>query len=540
MISKLISKKKFYDICAILILGYSFLLSLTYSTYHIDPWHWGTIASEATDYIKGFKLFKDITLMYGPGMPIFFKIANYFYPINYFTIGVFTSLVYITNLLFCYLIFLKLSSRIIAITLLFIIFILNPYPQVPWSDFYSGFCITLFLYFLINSNDKNMKLYLSGFFLFLSIAFRNTYLLTILPTIFFFVLITFFMINKFEFKISKIFLSFFFFLLLFFCLLLITENLQLWYEQGIGRSQSYFEYDFTLTYNPLTKFIYNLIIPKTVGNFIFFIFYLLNFIFLIVILFFKKKLNSELNKNILIFLCLLGLFGTIQSFDQFEVWRNLNSSISVFIISAYILKSFKTKFLQKFSFFIFFIFIFGIIFMIPNPFYNVKYSTLIFPTFGHMDHKDFRQIQNDPQKTYWEWKKYSKDEFKTTNIKFFNSHRFSEENIIYYKNMESLICNYNKIINLTMDRTLVYLCDKKNGVISSFSDRYPPKFFNQKLQKNIEAGNIDNQTIILADKNFKNKGLKLLKVQKIPLYTRFSKGALYRRYFDNEIYIYGK
>ena len=73
MISKLISKKKFYDICAILILGYSFLLSLTYSTYHIDPWHWGTIASEATDYIKGFKLFKDITLMYGPGMPIFFK-----------------------------------------------------------------------------------------------------------------------------------------------------------------------------------------------------------------------------------------------------------------------------------------------------------------------------------------------------------------------------------------------------------------------------------------------------------------------------------
>ena len=66
------NEKLISNIFLLSILSYSFFLSFVYSTYHIDPWHWGTIASEATDYILGFKLFKEITLMYGPGMPIFF------------------------------------------------------------------------------------------------------------------------------------------------------------------------------------------------------------------------------------------------------------------------------------------------------------------------------------------------------------------------------------------------------------------------------------------------------------------------------------
>ena len=91
-----------------------------------------------------------------------------------------------------------------------------------------------------------------------------------------------------------------------------------------------------------------------------------------------------------------------------------------------------------------------------------------------------------------------------------------------------------------MDRTLAYICDKKNGIVSAFSDRYPPRFFNQNIQKKIEAGKIDSQTIILADKNFKNKTLRLLSIKSIPEYTRYSKGAMTRRYFENKVYIYAK
>lgn len=529
-----------FDFFVLIILAYSFYLSFIYSTYHIDPWHWGTITSEAVDYINGFKLFKDITLMYGPGMPILFKIINYIYPVNYFTVGIITSLFYIFNLFICYLILLKLSNKIISTILLFILFILNPYPQVPWSDYFAGTCLTLFIYFLIDSKANNLKLYLSGFFLFLCVFFRNTYLISILPAILLFILLISFTNNKINQKILKIIYSFIFFLTFFFIILLLTQNLQLWFDQGIGRSKDYFQYDYSLIFNPLTKFIYFLLIPKTLGNFLFLVIYIINFIFLNIIIFSKKNLSIKLNKEYLLILSSFGLFGVLQSFDQFEIWRNINGSICIFFVTAYILNYFKNRFVISLNYFGIFILLFGIIFMTPNPFFNTKYSTLIFPTFGHMDHKDFREIQSDPKKVYWEWKKYSKNDFKTVDINFFNSHRFSEENIIYYQNMKNLICNYNKIINFTMDRTLAYICDKKNSIVSTFSDRYPPIFFNKEIQNKIENGDIDNQTIILADIEFKNNGLKLLKIQKIPLYTRFSKGALYRRYFDNEIYIYVK
>jgi hypothetical protein len=66
------------NIFLLFLISYSLYLGLTYAKYHIDPWHWGTIASESLDYINNFKLFKDITLMYGPGQPILFKTINNF------------------------------------------------------------------------------------------------------------------------------------------------------------------------------------------------------------------------------------------------------------------------------------------------------------------------------------------------------------------------------------------------------------------------------------------------------------------------------
>ena len=41
--------KLYFKFFVLAILTYSFYLSYNYSTYHIDPWHWGTIASEAID-----------------------------------------------------------------------------------------------------------------------------------------------------------------------------------------------------------------------------------------------------------------------------------------------------------------------------------------------------------------------------------------------------------------------------------------------------------------------------------------------------------
>ena len=86
---------------------YSTILGFTYSKYHTDPWHWGSIASNAIDYINGFILFKEIILLWGPGLPILFNIINNFYDINYYSIGTITTLAYSLNLLLSYLIIKK-------------------------------------------------------------------------------------------------------------------------------------------------------------------------------------------------------------------------------------------------------------------------------------------------------------------------------------------------------------------------------------------------------------------------------------------------
>jgi len=81
-----IFKNIFTVLILLIVLWYSLYLGFTYTKYQSDPWHWGTIAGTALDYINDYKLFKETIIVYGPGQPIFFKFINYFYNINLYTI----------------------------------------------------------------------------------------------------------------------------------------------------------------------------------------------------------------------------------------------------------------------------------------------------------------------------------------------------------------------------------------------------------------------------------------------------------------------
>ena len=533
--------KNTVNIFFLFIISYSLYLGLTYAKYHIDPWHWGTIASEALDYINNLKLFKDITLMYGPGQPILFRTINNIYKIDYYSIGAITCLVYLINLLFCFLIFKKLSNKYLAILLVFCIFALLPYPQVPWPDFYSGLCITLSCFFLVSYQTKKCewKIYLSAIFLLSSIVFRNTYLIHVsIAIINFYIFIILIKKENIPYNLKKT-LNIFFLLLIFFILFLfLTNNLNLWYWQGIGRLNSYIEVQ-TILNNPVSKFLYHLLFPKSLGNFYFLLVYSINFLVLMFFVFFNKSFKKKKNSNdlIIIFFGFLGLFGIIQSFNQFEIWRNINACIPIFFTLSYVLNKKINKILSK-SKIIFYLIIFIMFLpMIKYPWQptNERFSTLIFPTFGHEDYES-----NKDPRVKWRFVYHNSENFKKSNIEFFGNHLFTSETNNYYQNIKEIICPFSKIVNLTMDRTLVYICDKKNGIKSTFSDIYPPIFFDKELQNKIEKNEIASDTIILADKNFKNIKLKLIKVINIPKNTRYTKGGLYRQYFDNEIFIYVK
>jgi hypothetical protein len=519
------------------IFWYSSFLGFTYTKYQADPWHWGTIAGVAIDYINGFKLFKEIPIVYGPGQPIFFKFINFFYNINLYSIGIITCIIYLLNIFFTFLILLKFSNKLTATTIIALIIAMVPYPQVPWPDFYSGFCLTISILSLTyyHNNKKDFFVILSSVFLVIAIAFRNTYILNIFPSLLiFFLSYYYFKENYYESLHKKILFYFLIFLFLFFFILFLTNNLHDWFFQGTTITKSHLykltelsnlNVNKTIGYSFL-RFLYHLFIPKTLANLYFVLIFFFNI--LILTLFFLKKIifTKNLEKSCLFFFSILGLFGVIQSFSHFETWRNINSSITIFIIFAYFLNQ-----LQKKKYFYLIHFFIILISTLLLEFKKESYApNLYFPSLGTV-----KYINND-----FIFVPFKKDNYTETNIKYFGRHHLNKEQIYYYLKIKSIICKYDKIVNFSFDKNLVYICDKKNNIVNTFSDVYPPKFYNSKLQKKFTQDTIDNDTIVIADDNYLNKNLKLLKVVKIPKYTRYTKSDFYRQEFGDKIYLYIK
>jgi hypothetical protein len=232
---------------------------------------------------------------------------------------------------------------------------------------------------------------------------------------------------------------------------------------------------------------------------------------------------KNLDTSCLFLFSLIGFFGIIQSFSQFETWRNINSCVTIFIIFSFFLNKLKNK---KYFYLIHFFII-----LITLPLIEFKKGSyapnLYFPSLGTLKNTDG-------------FVPFDKDNYLETNIKYFGKHQLNQEQMSYYLEIKSIICKFDKIINFSFDKNLVYICDKKNNVVSTFSDVYPPKFFNSKLQKKFSDESIGKDVIIITDENYSNKNLQLLKVIKIPSYTRYTKSDLYRREFGDKIFLYNK
>jgi hypothetical protein len=301
-----------------------------------------------------------------------------------------------------------------------------------------------------------------------------------------------------------------------------SGNLKLWYVQGLANSYQlitkYYINNYDISYLYLfSKFIYHFILPKKLENFYFLILFISNFIF---IYFFIRNDFSKikvLEKNNILLYAILGLTGLIQSIYQTDIFRNSMSCVSIFFVFIFFLNEIKSK---K----VFFINLVILILLTPLFPTNSFYSKVnIFPTIGYIN-KNNEHIKN-------------KDNFYETNIKFFGKHKFNEETREYYANIKNLICNYKKIVNYSIDRTLIYICDKPN-LIPSPASLITRVFVNSELENKYKNKNIEKNEIIIADKYYFNSNLILIKKIRLPSYTRFTKSDLFRQEFDNYIYIY--
>jgi hypothetical protein len=482
----MINKNFIIDFLAIAISISSFILGIYSFKYNQDFHHWGLQLSYLIDYKNGFLSFEEIYLQYGQGQTLFLYVIDKIFEINFFTIGIVVQIIYCLNLILIYKVFCLLLKKQYSLIIIFFIYLTHPYIIYPWPDYYSGMCLTLTAYFLLNNkNDNNFNYIFCGFLLFLSIIFRTSYLITIIPASILFFL--FCKSNFLKFKINILFLSFFSFLFLYFIFL--NNNLSHWFYQGLGSISSY-AYDsnhylmvkiietygdnvwiFLKLLKMFFRFLYKLLNFFSLNNLIFIFFLLVNLYYLST-LFLKKKIKViNAFEAKLIFLSFIGFFGFLQSFMIYETFRNINSTIGIFFFGTYIIN--KINFTKKVLLILKIIIIFTVVVFLKK-FPNVSNNTQLI-------------LKNDGR-------------FIESSVNYFpKNNLLTLENSNYYKNLNQVICHQNKkIINLSFDFVLPYVCDKN---IKKFSSMGP--FFlktNPAEHKRIFKDNIlfDDEILITS------------------------------------------
>ncbi len=502
-----------YYIILIIFFVVSFFFSKQYSIYNTDFIHWSFILEQVISYLNGNHLYKDIFLQYGEGQVVFLSFINSFYKIDIYTIGIISALVFGLKFFLVFQILKKIIiSRVLAFICTSLIFFSITYSQIPWPDLYSGLFLLIFFYlFIINFEKENILItILSSFIFFLTIYFRNTYILNFLLSVIVYFFYETLFIKKRNIYIYKIFLITFFFLVIYLIVLSLNDNLSLWFEQGFGLSDHYFGVvDINLIDRIknylffIARLIYHILIPKNLVNIFFTFCILFNCIYLFFGNLFINQ-NQKIENSLIKFLSIYGLCGLVQLLSHYEIIRYINASISLFIVSFYFIEKIKILPTKK-KLIIIFLFSFFYLFNI------IKF----FPLSSH-NHK----ITNFPITSY-----------DKSNINFFGDKKLSGGYLNYYEDIILVICQKDYIYNLTWDKSFNFICNEKKNIY-----KYNMFLGDQKLIENLQNGeNLDNRIILSSNKLQK---LKLIKIKRLPKYFRYTKADTYMQFYPDVVYLY--
>ena len=157
----LLKKKFFYKLLFIILPLISFVFSLYQLNHQYDGHHHGVIFSISQDFLNGKVPYQDFLPHYGIFFvylnSIFIKIfSNSIYG-TYFLISISKGLILF---IFAMIIKEKFNEKI-AITTMFIMFMLHPFVDTPWPDYLFFFLLLLSIYILITSKN-NYSLFISG------------------------------------------------------------------------------------------------------------------------------------------------------------------------------------------------------------------------------------------------------------------------------------------------------------------------------------------------------------------------------------------
>ena len=412
------------------------------------------------DSIEGRHFFTETYIQYGVGESLLFKYLNYLLQINYTHIGIITSVVYSLNLVFIYLNVKKLSNSVIAFFFTLTAFLLHSFAIYPWPDYYAGLSLSVACYGLMD-NEKQERIWrpiLAGSFLFLAFLFRNTYLLSLSASMCAYLLVTVYF-KSLRSRSLLISIGVFFGLVSsYLSFLFMQGTLSIWFSETIGAGSSQYGIGIRSVLALLERaFLFSSLTNAIVTLFLY------GTVFTVFITVFKpnrfKYLKVINGPGLIVLFAFFGVSGILQATLGYELFRIQNACSPIYLVCAFYLG-------EKFS--------------------NLSFKQIAFELKAITAILLVSLLMKFPHgSTLWPLYTGKLNSYEKSEIPYYRGHRFQKSESDYYNGLVKILCAQNKkIVNITMDSSVPFLCGENRNVFAL-------PFFNEQMlaRTNLEALN---------------------------------------------------
>lgn len=497
MLEKLKSKYLTIIVCLASLTG-----GLWHNQFIYDGYHWGFIFSNSLEFINGKTPYREIFLEYGIVSVIINSLILIVFNKNVYSIIALTCITYSLSLFFISNIVYKITqNKYYSVFSIVIIFILYPWPTVPWPNFYSFFFTILFCLYCFNS--KKIYSLLAGIFLALAYLTLTTVYNYIIILFFLFVILSIGKIRNRN-KLLNILIGFLSVVVIFFCYLGYNNLLDIWisYQKLPFIQQSVYteggntmytlllRYTYFITIYPIKNFILE---PQWTIYALFFYSNILTIFFFIINIYNVKNLKFAEEIFIINLLILsLNVYAQVLGIEKLATSIALGSVSLVFII--FNLKKNDTKFV------LFFIIIFTCLYSLIFTF-NLESSKIAGLRTAHI-----KELINFKLK------------IKNDQLRYFKSQKWDNEKWITLDKINNIQkeikkkCDLNYGANLTANSFFHSIIQNKKLQIIPFFDKTNGKVFRKLIEPNLIndiQSQINNDNIFLITSENNQKMLNL-------------------------------
>ncbi len=471
---------KFYFIFIIFLLIVFAIRSLSYLSHVYDGGHHGSLFLNALEILDGKLPYKDYFSQYGHLNDLINLLTVYTLNKDIFGLYINTVLFYFLSVFILGYISFKLSNIYSCFFTVLILIFNHPIPEYPWPN-YSAF-LFLTISILIFNLKNNYYLFISSFFLGISILCRENFYIFIIPTWIFLSILIYIRYHDIR-KLSYFFFGLIVPIALFLIYLYLNNIFDDWFKFQMLPFHYVDAYNTTIQSLILnffiffsTEAIFNLVEKPQYLAII--LIYLFNTFVLFEEIFFKKIQNIKI-----IFICTLCLLSFIVSvnYEIFRLYTSISLGLPIIFYRLHLNKFKDTSFI--YTFILIFISIYSFVYY---PKGNVKFFKNI----------NFSNSYKNNEIRYFRNQKWTSDKWKFT--KDFQA----TDNKIFKR------CNIQYILNLTPNAFILALSNFSRVQNSHiFNDHLGLEFplffqsdFNKKINNLITQENI---YIVTTENNIK-------------------------------------